>query len=332
MQAITNFEFLTDDVHEVAQLELNGEESPILAEKWRRMGTLLESHNFPKEKISRKVRELIESERLKILLKQGINKDEAKKEAKFKTRHYFKVMSKEGWTDPSKNKTKSGELVHQESSSDKVLEKSSYATERRIYIQFMKDIKNESEKIITELQRNDVDWQPLFESPEIADSFFKLIRDMFYNEQDEWNRIHDNRQSILPKMLIPMTAFKALTLDKYFCSKYFAEIKKGVTISPKKYSYFLKDVSGLSDLLHYVKEDAWLWNFIDINCPLCKEKSLKVRMESDGTWKFVCKNWKIHNTDKIFPSTLLGKKFESLKNKMSADRFLKNKSIITPLN
>lgn len=127
-----------------------------------------------------------------------------------------------------------------------------------------------------------------------------------------------------------MVAFKALTLDKYFCSKYFAEVKKGITISPKKYSYFLTDVNGLSDLLHYVKEDAWLWNFIDINCPLCNQKSLKVRINEDGTWNFVCKNWKAHNSEKEFDSKLLGKKLSELKNKTSAEKFLKAKSIITP--
>jgi hypothetical protein len=195
----------------------------------------------------------------------------------------------------------------------------------------MKDIEDESKKIIKELERNDVDWTPLFESPEMADSFFNLIKDMFYNELPEWNRIHDKRQSILPKMLIPLVAFKALTLDKYFCSKYFAEVKKGVTISPKKYSYFLKDVNGLSDLLHYVKEDAWLWNFIDIDCPLCNQKSLKVRINDNGTWNFVCKNWKVHNDEKTFPANLLGKKLQQLKNKTSADNFLKSKNIITPL-
>jgi hypothetical protein len=164
----------------------------------------------------------------------------------------------------------------------------------------------------------------------MSESFFKLIRDMFYNELPEWHRIHDGRQSILPKMLIPLTAYKVLTLDKYFCSKYFAEVKQGITISPKKYSFFLKDVNGLSDLLHYVKEDAWLWNFIDVKCPLCKVKALKVRMNSDGTWIFICKNWKVHNEDKEFPAQLLGKQLESLKSKFTADAFLKNKGLKTP--
>lgn len=329
MQAnLSNFEFLKPQVHEVAELELNNEQSSLLAEKWRAMGSMLESHNFPKQKIGRKVRELLESERLNLLLAKGIEKDEAKHQAKLKSGYYQQIMASEGYSDQSQNRYKSVTSKEQKSSS--IPETSSYSKEREIYIQFMKDIIEESENIINELKKNDIDWQPLFESPEMSDSFFKLIRDMFYNEFNDWHKIHDQRQSILPKMLIPMTAYKALTLDKHFCSRYFAEVKKGVTISPKKYSYFLKDVSGMSDLLHYVKEDAWLWNFIDIKCPLCKVKSLKIRMESDGTWKFICKNWKIHNGDKLFPSSLLGKQIESLKSKFTADAFLKNKGLKTP--
>lgn len=332
MQAITNFDFLKQQIHEVAEIELSNEHSSLLADKWRKMGSELETHNFPKQKIAKKVRELVESERFDILIKGGMEKDEAKKEAKLKSGYYYRVMSSDGYTDQSQNRRSTVTLGEQGNTSDeKLLDVANFGTERQTYIQFMKDIKEESENIIKELNREDVDWQPLFESPEMSEEFFALIRDMFYNELPEWNRVHDKRQSILPKMLIPLVAFKALTLDKKFCSTYFAEVKKGTTISPKKYSFFLKDVASKSDLLHYVKEDAWLWNFIDIACPLCK-KSLKVRMFEDGTWQFICKNWKVHSTKdgKLFPATLLGKQLSLLRNKFSADKFLQNKGIITP--
>ena len=233
-----------------------------------------------------------------------------------------------------------------------------YAELRNQLIKFNYDIKDEADANIEELLIDEIhtlaelndseqnikkgdtiilsrNWSTFFESEEINSEFFNLIRDTFYNNKDyDWNKARDTRQSILPKMRLPIFAFKSLVMNQHFCSRYFAHIKKATTITPKKLSQFIKDVHSLSDLLHFVKEDAWKWNFIDIKCPdnNCRANALKIRMLDDGTWIFVCKNYKVHITERTYPATLLQSRLNQLyKNKTgSAAKYLSAKGITTP--
>jgi hypothetical protein len=113
---------------------------------------------------------------------------------------------------------------------------------------------------------------------------------------------------------------------------YFSKIKKATTITTKKLSQFLKDTNTVSDLLHYTKTQAWLWNFIDIPCPLCKNKHLKTKMYENGTWDFICTNWTAHKEEKHFPPELLGNTFAELLSNMakSGEKYLATKGISTP--
>jgi len=156
---------------------------------------------------------------------------------------------------------------------------------------------------------------------------------MFYNERDQWHRQRDSRQSILPNMRLPFFAFKTLVNDKHFCSRYFAHIKRATSITPKKFRQFLEDVNSFSDLMHFCKEDAWLWNFIDIRCPVCRTFALRVRIQPDGTWIFVCKNWNVHTeTERTFPAKLFQNRIKQFLSKASHGntRYLSQKGITTP--
>ncbi len=335
-QLAQNFSYVKKEALEVAKLELDNEENVSLAEKWKALGLILESHNFDKSKIAKKVRQLIEEQRFKLLVKRGLDEVQAKNNSKFKSGYYYTVMSSESYTDQTfaRNLVTSKEL---ESSSDSriktVASDLPFADLRNMHISLCYDLINELEFTITELyKKDDADWKSFFESEEMSGEFFNMIKDMIYDEKEEWKRIRDSRQILLPKMLMPALAFKTLVLNKNFCNMYFAKIKKATTITTKKLSQFLKDTGTVSDLLHYTKTDAWLWNFIDIPCPLCSEKHLKVKMYENGLWDFVCKNWTAHHEEKHFPPELLGNTFAELEKNMSksSEKYLATKGISTP--
>lgn len=237
-----------------------------------------------------------------------------------------------------------------------------YSLERNQLVQFNYDIIDEAKANIEELlvdeteivididdkendkKKGDVikvnkNWAGFFESKEMTSEFFTLIKNMFYNEKETWHKSRDERYSILPHMRLPMFAYKALVLDKNFCSQYFKFIKRSSTITTKKLSQFLHDNNpdkttawSYSDLLHYVKEDGYLWNFIDIKCPKCKEFSLKTKMNQDGTWNFICKNTGVHQKEITFESSLLQDEIEMLANNSRgyAERFLQKKELPVP--
>jgi len=337
-QLTQNFSYMMKEAQEVAKLELDNEENISLAEKWKELGLLLESHNYQKDKIAKKVRQLIEEQRYKLLVKRGMDEMQAKNNSKFKSGYYYTIMSSQGYTDKTfaRNLVTSKEL---ESSSDSKIKTVAsdlpFADLRNMHISLCYDLINELEFTVNELYKKDeLDWKSFFDSKEMSGEFFNMIKDMIYNEKEEWKRIRDSRQILLPKMLLPSLAFKTLVLNKNFCNMYFAKIKTATTITTKKLSQFLRDTNTVSDLLNYVKTDAWLWNFIDIACPLCHEKHLKVKQYVNGTWDFVCKNWTAHKEEKHFPPELLGNTFSELSSNMagSSEKYLANKGISTPMD
>ena len=246
-------------------------------------------------------------------------------------------MSSQGYTDSTFARNESVTSKELTSSSDSkiktVASNLPFADLRNMHISLCYDLINELEYTITELYKKDeADWKSFFESDEMSGEFFNMIKDMIFDEKEEWKRIRDARQILLPKMLLPALAFKTLVLNKNFCNMYFSKIKKATTITTKKLSQFLKDTDTVSDLLHHTKTDAWLWNFIDIACPLCTEKHMKVKMYDNGTWDFICKNWTAHKEEKHFPPELLGNTFAELMSNMakSGEKYLATKGISTP--
>ena len=140
---------------EVAKLELDNEENISLAEKWQELGLLLESHNFQKDKIAKKVRQLIEEQRYKLLIKRGADEHQAKSNSKFKSGYYYTIMSKQGYTDTSfaRNLVTSKEL---ESSSDSriktVADDLPFAHLRNAHIGLCYDLLNELQYVTDTLK------------------------------------------------------------------------------------------------------------------------------------------------------------------------------------
>lgn len=341
---------------ESANLEYLQENDETKSQYWLKMGAILESNNYPKEKIARQVRRLIEEQLKEIYKVHSLDT----KEAKLKSGHYYRTMSKAGFTDPAFDHRSLENVTEGErNNSSKVSDEKPYAEYRNQLIEYHHNIIQEAENNIAELLIDDVvieaklndkennvkkgdkikmsrDWANFFD--EQSTEFFKLFSDMFYNDRDNWNKQRDERYSLLPHMRLPIFSFISLVLPKHFCTRYFSHVKKATTITTKKFKQFVKDVNpngtvsfGISDLLNLVKEDAWKWNFIDIACPDCKEKSLKVKLLGDGTWRFICKNKKAHSKEILYSSTLLNQELEKLETqKKEGTKFLNEKSISIP--
>lgn len=223
------------------------------------------------------------------------------------------VASKHGWTDPSKN---TAAQQPQEDSSDslntlnpKSAEYSMRYHYAKIFLDIEKLAKMCREEIlkdydeVTDPDTGEVthrmrDWSKLFESVADKEAYFKALGDMFYNIQETCRKCLDSRQSVLPLMLFPFLAKIAITNIKHFASRYFVHVKNVVDITSKKATQFMTGIDTVSDLLGAVRMDAWQWNAIELKCPECKKhdktKYLRVRMYIDGTWDFVCPEWRIH--------------------------------------
>ena len=173
-------------------------------------------------------------------------------------------------------------------------------------------------------------WSKLFESEADALEYHKALADLLTSINETSAKAVDNRQSILPYMLFPFLAKLSITTIKHFASKHFALIRAMDDITTKKTTQFLKSVDAKSDILTSTMVDSWKWHYIDIRCPECKEYTLKPKNLDDGTWHFVCKNWKAHKVDELtFPAELFKLKINSLElnHGRAADNYLKNRGI-----
>ena len=173
-------------------------------------------------------------------------------------------------------------------------------------------------------------WSKLFESEADALEYHKALADLLTSINETSAKAVDNRQSILPYMLFPFLAKLSITTIKHFASKHFALIRAMDDITTKKTTQFLKSVDAKSDILTSTMVDSWKWHYIDIRCPECKEYTLKPKNLDDGTWHFVCKNWKAHKVDELtFPAELFKLKINSLElnHGRAADNYLKNRWI-----
>ena len=308
---------------QAAILEIESEKHGLESKKtiWIKMGSELESKNYPKHEIYTIIHKYLQ-EQLRELKKDN------------------SIVLNSGWlyqTCKDNNWAKtSGQKI--DNSSDLTPEvKGECVSERLKYIRFMDEIieraKNNKE-LLKESYYYDLDehgneieiklnWSGFFEL-EGRSELFKLLSDMFYNEKKEWEQMVDSRQSILPRMRFIITALTSVVTNKDLCTNYYARVKSILTVTPKKLTQFLADVfttgemsgktsNSRSQLFDLVKEDSMLWNFIDIECPECHEKGLRIKMLEGGVWKFVCKNWNYHKTDEAyFPATLFSDRIKQL--------------------
>lgn len=344
---------------ESAKAFREAESGETLAESYIRCGDALQIAGVPKKQICAMVRESVEAE-----LRQ-LYKDET---VVFHSGHFYEVMGGKGWKrsygtredgsnegddeSPAQENGNSSDSLNSFLAFDKRLDENGNIDEKQIpfyeyrypYWKFFVDqaglidkLKKEIEKdydtIVKESGKQEKvprNYMKLYESQADMQSYQKALGDLYYNIADTAEKAIDNRQSILPYQLFPFLAKLSIITIKHFASKHYALIRAIFDITTKKTTQFVKDVNSISDLLESTMEDSWKWHFIDIKCPKCKTETLKPRMYDDGTWKFVCKNWKAHNKEEIeWSSDLLKHRINilSLNIGHGAEKYLKDRGI-----
>lgn len=180
----------------------------------------------------------------------------------------------------------------------------------------------------------DIYGQIIQDSDEDIERFFKGFMDIYASMFDIWRKCMDNRQSLLPFMLLPSHAKVSITSKKHFSTKYYVMLKRKFDITTKKCTQFLTSQESIADLLNTVKDESWKWHFIEtIPCPNCLQNApevskrylLKMHAFIDGTWK-----WKCSNCDNYYPAILLKEKIEILQNnkKGAASRYLRKTGML----
>lgn len=280
---------------------------------WERMGEQLEIQNYPKKEISKKIHEIIEFHLRKIYKEKGLPESEAK----FKSGHFYRIMSKNNWTDKDfvRNETEMlPEGDNTNASHVKLSEDSEFYDERYediILIQkqkkFLSMIEYELEKNFDEIKNEDTqqiefvkrDWSLFYDKERIE--FHDFMKNLFANYFDEWSRQLSTKQSLLPKMWIISASIMGCGVGiSDFCNNYYALVKNKTKISTKAWRKFMTEVNNFSDYMHFIQDDAWKWSVLPIPCPQCKKKTLRTKLSPNGTWDFVCTNKKAHK-DEIQP-------------------------------
>lgn len=177
----------------------------------------------------------------------------------------------------------------------------------------------------------------LFESQKDKIEYFVTIANVFYNMEPVAKKCLDSRQAVLPYMLLPFVAMVGSTTIKNFSQNYFARVKAKTEITTKKTTQFIKAMEAREDLLNVVKEEAFLWESIDLKCPDCKKAGITAFLKTSmnpmtGTWDFVCKNWEgPHEENRHFPFTMLGTRLNVLARNTgrAGDRFLIERGLAT---
>jgi len=178
-----------------------------------------------------------------------------------------------------------------------------------------------------------IKWSNYFDDQE--SEAFNHIKDSFYQNRKEWSKMVDSRQSILPSMRLPITALAGVVLKKDLANNYYSKVRELYKITPKKLKQYLDDLTNgvlhksQSDFFHTLKEDAFLWNFLDIRCPVCQTERLQLRIFPDKMPVFVCKNWLVHNSEKTFDLSIYTDRINQLLENRSgsADIYLKSKGV-----
>ena len=208
-----------------------------------------------------------------------------------------------------------------------------YKRNRDILDKMMEELSRDYEIETTETGktvRRPRDFSKLVESDADMMEFITALHDLLTKIDNVAEKALDNRQSILPTMLFVFVAKLSITTIKHFASKHFAHIRALEDITTKKTTQFVKSVDSKSDILLATMADAWKWMYIDIKCPQCKIETLEMKALDDGTWHYVCRNWKAHGVDEIeFPAEIFKVKINSLElnHGRAAENYVKRRGL-----
>ena len=208
-----------------------------------------------------------------------------------------------------------------------------YKRNRDILDKMMEELSRDYEIETTETGktvRRPRDFSKLVESDADMMEFVTALHDLLTKIDNIAEKALDNRQSILPTMLFVFVAKLSITTIKHFASKHFAHIRALEDITTKKTTQFVKSVDSKSDILLATMADAWKWYYIDLKCRECKTETLEMKALDDGTWHFVCRNWKAHGVDEIeFPAELFKVKINSLElnHGRAAENYVKRRGL-----
>ena len=300
-----NMSTITPLAEEAALLEFQKDTDEGKAELWQRMGENLETQNYPKHDIAKKISSAIESHLKKIYTSKGLPTEDVK----FKSGYFHRKMSNNGWTDKSfvrNNTEQSPEGDNTNGSTTEFSETSSCYQQRKDDIElvekmkkFLSMMKHELETDHDEIIENDEtkyvlrDWKSFYTKD--RNDMHNFMKNLFANYFDEWSRQLSKKQSLLPKMWVLSSSIMGCGVGiSDFCSNYFAIIKSKSSISPKAWKKFISEVSNYSDFMRFIQDDAWKWSVLPIPCPVCEKKSLRTKIYHDGSWDFICTNKKAH--------------------------------------
>lgn len=301
------------------------------AHLYRTMGDELETQGYQKEKIYSLMHQILQDEY------QRQKKDET---VILNNGWLYSVCKESGWTGSSDQKIDNSSVFVRDLKGESV-------QERKQLIEFLDDLRKEILEEIGTLEMDyylddsgnqiKVKWQEYFDDQH--KTFLPFLQNLYYQSKEEWRKMFDSRQSILPTMRIPITALVSVVMRKDLAHNYYAKVREIFRITPKKLKQFVDDLTlsgerqiyGLShsDFFNSLQEDSFLWNFLDIRCPTCHKERLQLRIFAKGEPIWVCKNWTYHNKEETFPMSVFRERIEQLiENKGgSADAYLKYKGI-----
>jgi len=319
----TSLAYVYELARQAAKLEIESENYQIETKKtiWLKMGNELESKNYPKEEIYGLVHKYLQDEIRKLKKDDSIILNNG---------HLYDVCKKSGWTRTSDQKIENSSDLEPELFGECV-------GERLQYIKFMDDIidrMRSNKDLLKESCYYDLDekgneieiklnWSGFFER-EGKDEILNLMKDIFYNELKEWQQMVDTRQAIIPRMRFFIAAFLGVVTNQDFCDDYYSIVKSKMNVTPKKRTQFWNDVytagktAGMDanskpQLFDLYRQDAFQWHFIDIPCPDCKQKKMRIKLKDNGTWWFTCNNSEYHKIDEVlYPAALFGERIQQL--------------------
>lgn len=259
--------------------------------------------------------------------------------------YYYRIAREAGYSDSVQGHSDNSSVFVRELVGEK-------AVDRKRLVEFIDDLIEELGKDKNLLYQDyyeteddsgntfkvQIKWSNYFDEQE--SEAFNHIKDSFYQNRKEWSKMVDSRQSILPSMRLPITALAGVVLKKDLANNYYSKVRELYKITPKKLKQYLDDLTNgvlhksQSDFFHTLKEDAFLWNFLDIRCPVCQTERLQLRIFPDKMPVFVCKNWLVHNSEKTFDLSIYTDRINQLLENRSgsADKYLQSRNIKTTDN
>lgn len=318
---LVDVKLLEELANHAAELEFRNDSQKDKQEIWIEMGRTLEAANYDKTKISTRIRSMID----KHLKTQYADNQMTDKTVKFNSGHFGHTMKVQGWTNPDNNNSNSVAGQQRPNSSDLNEFKSSCYQERksdiilldkfiRLFQALTDELQIEYDAVKvgdkeTHIQR---DWKKYY-SPDTI-QLHNDLHNMITNMIDEWNQSIDKRYSLLPKMKIIAPAIvKAASTISSFCTRHYTILKSKTEISPKTYKKFMEDTKSYSDYLKLLQTDAWKYYSLPIPCADCNEYTLRTRLNSDGTWNFVCVNKLAHKEGQPeYPAEILKEQINAI--------------------